>query len=611
MSELRFIFSHAAALLLVAASAAALGRPLTRSLSFHGSMERGVFATSIGLGVFANAVHLLGLVGAIRPATILLLIAAPFAIFLLRGEQERKPPLLPDRLSLDAVLLLLFGLAPALLLALYPPTEFDATMYHLPYAKAFATRHALVFLPTLRFPVFPQLVEMLFTAALSVYDDVSAQLIHFLCLALTALALLAWSRRVATARAGIWAAAAWLGSPIVLAEGASAYVDVGLALFCTLCLYAWSAWVDTNDERWLFWSAVFAGFAASTKYQGFFFVFAIPAAVLIVKRGAGGRLALRYLAVSMLVLSPFYGRIVAETGNPLFPFFSGWFGTTAWSEPVDPTPSGGVLGALGRLFLPGNAHPRRTIYSPFLLLLAPLLTAAVITDRRRRLLLALALAFGTCWYLSNPAPRYLFPVVPACTLTAAAFLDGFLRKRGMPRKIPERAFTAALALLLILPGTAWAWRKVWRQGPLPVTALGRERYLDERVDVHSALSALNSRFGASYTVYCLHCESAAYFAEGTFLGDYFGPYRFSRVQAVLGDGRLLYDTLRQMGVTHLLVSQQGGTVRMPDDSSFQMLFEPMPAPPGVLLFALRAPPEEAAERPETPVSSRAFPATHP
>ena len=624
MSGLRFGLEHLFALALVAASARSLGLPLIGSLSFSGSLERSVFSTAIGLGVFANFVHLLGFFGAIRPAAILALLVAPFAVSVARRARRANPSPPPDRPERGFVLLLLFALAPAAVLALYPPTEFDSTLYHLPYAKAFSTLHTVVFLPALRFPVFPQLVEMLFTAALAVSDDISAQLIHFLCLALTAAALAAWSRRLATARAGTWAAATWLGSPIVLGAGAAAYVDLGLALFCTLSLYAWTVWRETGEKRWLAWSAVLAGFAASTKYHGLFFVFAIPAAELISKRGAGRREALRFLAISILVLSPFYARIVTETGNPLFPYFSGWFGGSAWSQSFDPVRfegvSSGVLSRLSRpqafgqalsgLFLPGSHRPRKATYSPFLLLLAPLLAAAAITDRRQRPLLALLLAYGTCWYMLSPVARYLFPVAPACTLVAAVFVDGILRKRGIPRKIPERTFAVALALVLVLPGTAWGWRKVWRQGPLPVTPAGRKEYLDEQVGVHSALSALNSRLGEGYTVYCLYCENAAYYAAGKFLGDYFGPYRFARVTAAIGDGRLLYETLREMGVTHLLVSHERGRVPLPHDSAFRALFAPMPAPQGASLFALRSEPAAAAP-PGTPLSSPALPVTRP
>jgi len=588
MSALRFVLEHAAVALLLGGSAAVLGGILTGSLEFDGRLERWSFTTAIGLGVLGNAVHVLGLLGAIRPVAVLLVLAAPLAISVTLRARRARPRAHRRPHSLLGGLPLLLGLAPAAALALYPPTDFDATMYHLPYARAFSSLHAVAFLPSLRFPIFPQLIEMLFTAALTISDDVSAQLIHFLCLTLVAVALIAWGRRLSAGRAGVWAAAAWLGSPLVLSEGASAYVDVGLALFCTLSVYAWSVWSETGDERWLFWSAALAGFAASTKYLGLFFVFAIPAATWVAKRRGGLGPALRHFAVSVLVLFPFYARITAETGNPLFPFFAGLFGTSEWSQPLNPGfPEGGAVRVFSELLLPGNLHPRRTTYSPFLLLVPPLLVGAAIAERRQRPLLVLAAAFVTCCYALSRDPRYLLPVVPTCTLCAASFLDLLLRRRGIPRRISEGALAGALAFALVLPGGAWAAHRLWRFGPLPVTAAERAAYLDERVEVHSALARLNSTLGAGYTVYCFHCENAAYFAEGRFLGDHFGPYRFSRLEAAFGNGRLLYSALRGMGATHLIVGSDRGSVPLPSDSSFRALFERIPVPGGVLLFALR------------------------
>src|SRR5262249_44797932 len=50
-----------------------------------------------------------------------------------------------DRRGIAAAGAAVAGLAPLLVLALYPPTGYDATVYHLPYARAFAETHAVPF----------------------------------------------------------------------------------------------------------------------------------------------------------------------------------------------------------------------------------------------------------------------------------------------------------------------------------------------------------------------------------------------------------------------------------------------------------------------------------
>lgn len=54
-------------------------------------------------------------------------------------------------------LALVLLVAPAFLLPLYPPIAWDATGYHLPHAKLYASTGRLAINPFLRYPVFPLL----------------------------------------------------------------------------------------------------------------------------------------------------------------------------------------------------------------------------------------------------------------------------------------------------------------------------------------------------------------------------------------------------------------------------------------------------------------------
>src|SRR5262245_3999244 len=66
------------------------------------------------------------------------------------------------------------------ILALYPPTAFDETMYHLPFARAFVRTGGVPFLPDLRFPAFPQLGEILMAGVLALTgQDVATHLVQW------------------------------------------------------------------------------------------------------------------------------------------------------------------------------------------------------------------------------------------------------------------------------------------------------------------------------------------------------------------------------------------------------------------------------------------------
>jgi hypothetical protein len=316
--------------------------------------------------------------------------------------------------------------------------------------------------------------------------------------------------------------------------------------------------------------------------------------------------------VAALVAFPFYARIVADTGNPLFPYFSRFFGESAWDQPYDPAGSGPASGTvvatrLGRLaeperllmvplrlVAPGAGLGKETIYSPLNLLLAPLLLWPGLTDRRTRPLVLLSGLYALVWYLAIPDRRYLFVVVPAAMVAAAAGLDRVARWR---KKRLGPGPTVLVGLLLLSPALYWSGRALWKRGPIPVSPAARDAYLARFLPVYPALRALNETLGDDYTAYGLYCENAAYYCEGRFLGDHFGPYRYSLVTPSLGNPRALAGLLRSFGATHLVVDEQAPIEpkEAPGDSP---LFRALPAPPGVRLYALA---------PEPPVSSPAEP----
>jgi hypothetical protein len=238
--------------------------------------------------------------------------------------------------------------------------------------------------------------------------------------------------------------------------------------------------------------------------------------------------------------------------------------------------------------VPGAGLGEEPILSPFVLLISPFLLWRAVRDRHARILLLVGLAYGLCWYLACPDKRFLFPVLPAWTAGAAAGLDEFFRRVRAGRRWAHDEFVAAaLALILAMPGTAWTARSLFRRrGPLPVTQSQRDAYLTRWLPVYPALQILNANFGNHYVVYVLFRENAAYFADGRFLGDHFGPCRFSKVIGALGDPSLLFTVLRRMGVTHLLIDRTEGSGAKISLSALATSFRRLPAPAGTALFAL-------------------------
>ncbi|MFL6234390.1 MAG: ArnT family glycosyltransferase [Thermoanaerobaculia bacterium] len=562
-----------------------LGRTATRwsflGIETAGRLERWAVSAALGLGLIAHLLLLLGLAHLLRPVPVLLLVAVIHAagIPVWRELARDLRPGWRWGIALAAVL-------PLVLLALYPPTAFDATLYHLPFARAFVESGGVPYVLDRRVPVFPQVNEILFAAVMLFGPDVAAHGVQLLMTLLSAALAVEWGRRAFPERpwVGWLAAAVFLGNPIVVYLAGTGYIEAGLTLFVTAGLSSLDRWRSGGGRGWLILAAVLTATACDVKYLGLFFLGIAGIAVLLAGRRV--RDALLFGAVCLAFLAPWYLRIYAFSGNPIFPYLPGIFGATAWNSadlPQAQQPHGEHLAHWLRL--PWDLVFRRELYnqqppfSPFYLAAIPLLLLGAVRDRWVRGALAVAGLYALVFTFLPPDGRYLEPVLPLASLAVAASLAIAFRGR-----IPRRA-VAALCLLCFLPGWLYAGYRIRKQGPLPLTAAQRESYLARSLPFYPAVAWLNRTRGSAYTVWALHAESMAYLAGGRFLGDWFGPAGFERVLAGVGRPEDLHRKLRGLGAGYLLVTEKGG-LPFPEDDAFRRWFTPLYADPHARVYAL-------------------------
>jgi Dolichyl-phosphate-mannose-protein mannosyltransferase len=602
-----FILAHLLVLLALTATLWAAGRlaagRLASGTGAGTAWEGAAVAVALGLGVFGHLGLFLGLAGALARGPVLAAMAVVLACVALLGWRRRAAHLRPlshrppfprerrERLgwsrrwivwSLGATVVL----GPIFALALYPPTGFDETLYHLPFAREFVRSGGVPFLPQLRVPVFPQLSEVLFAEVMMLAGDVATHLVELLATLATAALLVGWGRRAASPAAGWLAAGIWLGNPIVVHLAGTAYVEPGLALFAAAAVHAQERWRETGGRGWLVLAAFFAASAGDVKYLGLA-VAGIVFVLVVLGAPPGRRLRdpLLYAAVCAAVLAPWYLRIVYFTGNPLFPFFPSVLShrLTAWDEggAAVPRPLGKRLGAFLRV--PWDVvFNRRNVgwqppYSPVYLLGLPVLFAGVFRDGRVRRLAGFGGAYSLLFLLLPPDSRYLLPALPVVGLALALAAARWARPRLL----------AALALVALLPGWLYASYRVVQQGPVPATAAARDGYLADRLAVWPAIRYLNRARGRRYVVYALHAENMVYLAEGTLLGDWNGPARFADVEPLIHDPPALHRKLRDLGADHLLAVDCCGIVLPEDDPEFRRLFRRVYSDGTSAVFALR------------------------
>ncbi len=139
-------------LLALAATAYVLGRLASRRLGFSGRLERTTVSVILGLALAAHLLLLLGFAGLLRPLPVLLLTAVIHAAGW-RVWREIWAELRGISVPGWFWPALLLGLAPLVLLALYPPTAFEVVDALLPGPRVPPVRAALAFSPGGRYEI--------------------------------------------------------------------------------------------------------------------------------------------------------------------------------------------------------------------------------------------------------------------------------------------------------------------------------------------------------------------------------------------------------------------------------------------------------------------------
>jgi dolichyl-phosphate-mannose-protein mannosyltransferase len=570
-----FFFIHYSAVALLSVLAYVIGRTLTKRCAYGSFSEQLAFSTTLGIGAIGYMIFLLGLAHQLRRGTVLgcVIIAAGLCFETwkdLRGEllgtSPKSWPMWLAALGLVITVFWLFWPLP-----LYPPTGFDATMYHLPVAKLYAQKHSLVYDPYIRFSSFPQLNEMLFSLMLLFSDDISAQLTQTLMMFLIALAVYAWGKRLWNSEAGLWAAAIWLSNPVVLWLGTTAYVDLGVTLFICVGVYSFFNWRKTGDDIWLVLSAVFFGFAASSKYTALFPVCLFGTWLFYQQiRARSVRKFLLFVVVIAALAVPWYIRNFHYTGNPVFPTFSKVFGYGPWNstevhnEVRFQAEYGAGKTAEALLLLPWNLTFNQTAFtrggidlSQDYFFLLPLVVVFAFFDQKLRPLLALTVLLVLFWFFTFQLPRFLLPALSILSLLCAASVNHLvLLVPRLQRSMGYRLLAIGVALLLMLP--AWKQRsRLSEAEAVPLNSQQRSAYLERKLRTYPAYDWLNRTQGSNYVLYALHDEQMNYFSGGQFEGDWFGPGRFAPIMEALPEPQELYKQLKQRGATFFLLNELG------------------------------------------------------
>ncbi len=339
-----------AAALLMAASAAFLGRLLLSQFmkKSGSSLEAFVLSTALGYGLLAYLVFLLGVSRCLYPIALKGMVAVlgvlAIAWFYQREEREFLRSALRELFSSVFPggagsffgVVFLFILATDFVMAFTPELFYDALVYHLGAPNYYLHEHRLA--PLDLMPAkFPFTIQMINLLGLALKDEMVTKLTHFFMLVLVSSGMLALGMRFRRRLFGIISAVAFCSIPTVQLNVWTSGVDMGVSLFGFLAAFCFFASVEEEGafRRWFFLSGVFSGLAMASKYTAAYIptVIVLSTVVLIFSKKVSLKEALvpllSFCAIVLAVMLPWLIKNGIETGNPVYPFLSQVFGGTA------------------------------------------------------------------------------------------------------------------------------------------------------------------------------------------------------------------------------------------------------------------------------------------
>ena len=416
--------------------------------------ELGLGAGALGLSVFALGVFgclngrlLIGILGALALAALPRLFSA--AQNFDRGALVAAAPELVNEETALPLLFIAIVVLYQFLAAMGPTLFYDSLVYHLALPDLYLRAGAIVPTPMNALSGIPSGIEMLYLWMLPLGGLGSpCQVLHLSLGVLASLAIVSIGKRLGHAAAGVWAAAIFLSSPMVLFEMGRPGVELGTSFYLALALLALIVYNRRQDDRGLFLIGIFSGLVLGTKYQNVILLPAV-AGYLLQRFGwrDGWRPTVKVWLVAVALAMPWGLKNIVYYRNPVYPFLGGTlFPPSAMIDlPALLSPARNV----GDIFHHWNAfkdfarHPwsyampseksdAANVMSLFFVITLPFLLFLDLEDDTRRLILFAAILWLPMNLMTFIA-RYSIPTLVPLSLIAALALESFSRRYALAR----------------------------------------------------------------------------------------------------------------------------------------------------------------------------------
>jgi len=482
-------------------------------------------------------------------------------------------------------LLILLVLGAEIVLGFLPPTARDELTHHLAIPKLYVNAGRIYGIPFAPYSYYPMLLDMLYTPWVRWGWDSVPKLIHGLYGFMTGILIYAYLARRLNAIYGLMGFFLYIFTPAILRLSNWAYVDLGLTFYATAALLCLLRWIEAREIRnppssirnfqfrWLILAGLSAGFAVATKPNGMlvflllFFVLAFLMARRVRRDGVGKVTSQIFLfaLLALVALSPWLLKNLAWTGNPLFPFFTGFFGGGGESGGE---PGLGLLDRrrllYGESWWQISTLPLRVFFfgqddrpqyfdgvlNPMLILFLPWAFKGKWVEEKKILFGFVLCYFFYAVFLAEMRIRYILPIVPPLAILLVYGLHNIYLRITHPALL-----FAAVIFLLGLNGV-YLWNYFREVSPLDYLSgrESRQAYLTRVLPDYPSLQFINGNLPSTAKVYFLFMGRRVYYCEREYFHDG-GEYAGTLLRMIRSarDESDIQAKLREKGLTHLLV----------------------------------------------------------
>ncbi|MBI3316936.1 MAG: hypothetical protein HYZ85_02885 [Candidatus Omnitrophica bacterium] len=451
----------------------ALGHLFKSCFQDFSILLRGIFTFALGFALYGFVMMLLSFTGFYQVGVLSGLVLLLFLFSLKSWGDLREWGsevlrfLVCDTSSFERGFAILFLVSCALTLVLnvLPETANDALCYQLHLPKLYARRHSLRPLEEELNSYMPQFWNYLYASALLFKSVFAAKLFHWMTALLLSLALMSYLNFRGVQRPwALFSGLMLLLTPTVFNQMSATYVDIAASLYLFLALIILCSNRQALSLKLHFISGIFAGIAVAIKLIS---LWALPflGMILIFSGFMDKNLksvpsrGLVFLSGFFLACGYWFLRNGLLEGNPFYPYFGHWFGTSGihnlgaymgYGVPKSFLNYGLLLGWM--TFKP-ELFDRGHWIGPYYLGTLPFLFAAFRKESKLVFLWGFFfIGYSIFWFFLAQNARYFMPALVSWGVLSGVGISSFYdarRKGAVKRAMLGIAFFLSLSLFLL------------------------------------------------------------------------------------------------------------------------------------------------------------------